>query len=510
MTKELSRRSFLGAVGAASVASVATFAPVASAASRAPEKWDESVEFLVIGTGFAGLAAALEWHYLGNKDVLVVDKMPSAGGNSIINGGAVAAAGTDMQQKAGIKDNPDLLFSDIMRAGGGLAHPNLARRIADESVPTYYWLRDEVGVKFKAVYLHGGHSVKRSHAVHDNRGSGFILPMLEKCKEFGIPVRLRTYVEELLTDESGRVVGVKARRNYRFGKEGSGKVITIQARKGVLIAAGGFSQNVKMRMSHDPRLTAAFGSTNQPGATGEMIQEAQFLGANTIQMDWVQLGPWTSPDEKGFGLAPLFVEPLVGYGPMVDGKTGKRFVKETGNRKVRADAIVAMGHPAVMYAKEEHVMRQVVGRNMTPEMFERVVKNNVVRKFATLKELADFYGIDWNNLKAENDKFNGYMRNKKDPEFDCMFFDDSTPNDKGPFYGVRLWPRVHHCMGGLEINENAEVLDARGNVIPGLFAAGEATGGVHGMVRLGTVAVADCLIFGRTAARTASGKKAKK
>ena len=121
-------------VGAASVASVATFAPVASAASRAPEKWDESVEFLVIGTGFAGLAAALEWHYLGNKDVLVVDKMPSAGGNSIINGGAVAAAGTDMQQKAGIKDNPDLLFSDIMRAGGGLAHPNLARRIADESV----------------------------------------------------------------------------------------------------------------------------------------------------------------------------------------------------------------------------------------------------------------------------------------------------------------------------------------------------------------------------------------
>ena len=139
MTKELSRRSFLGAVGAASVASVATFAPVASAASRAPEKWDESVEFLVIGTGFAGLAAALEWHYLGNKDVLVVDKMPSAGGNSIINGGAVDAAGTDMQQKAGIKDhNPDLLFSDIMRAGGGLAHPNLARRIADESVPTYY------------------------------------------------------------------------------------------------------------------------------------------------------------------------------------------------------------------------------------------------------------------------------------------------------------------------------------------------------------------------------------
>ena len=186
-----------------------------------------------------------------------------------------------------------------------------------------------------------------------------------------------------------------------------------------------------------------------------------------------------------------------------DPATGKRFIKETGNRKVRADAIVALGHPVLIYACEKNVMNKVVGHNMTPEMFKKVQERGTIRKFNTLKELADFYKIPYDVLEKENAKFNGYMKAKKDPDFDCMFFDDGVPNEVGPFYACRLWPRVHHCMGGLEINNEAQVIDARGKVIPNLYAAGEATGGVHGMVRLGTVAVADCTIFGRTAARTA-------
>ena len=148
-------------------------------------------------------------------------------------------------------------------------------------------------------------------------------------------------------------------------------------------------------------------------------------------------------------------------------------------------------------------MNKVVGHNMTPEMFKKVQERGTIRKFNTLKELADFYKIPYDVLEKENAKFNGYMKAKKDPDFDCMFFDDGVPNEVGPFYACRLWPRVHHCMGGLEINNEAQVIDARGKEIPNLYAAGEATGGVHGMVRLGTVAVADCTIFGRTAARTA-------
>ena len=503
---ELSRRSFLrnATLGSVALAGTPLFA---HASTKAPEKWDETTGFLIIGTGFAGLAAALEAYGLGMKpsDIMVVDKMPSAGGNSIINGGAVAAAGTDMQKAEGLKDNPDILYGDILKAGGGLAHPSLARRIADESVENFYWLRDKIGVKFKAVTFHGGHSVKRSHAVTNN--SGFILPMLAKLKEYGIEPRLRTKVDELIVNDEGGVIGVKARINYRHGRENSGKVVYIRTTKGVLIAAGGFSNNVKMRMSHDPRLTDSFTSTNHPGATGEMIQEAQMIGANTIQMDWIQMGPWTSPDEQGFGVAPLFVESCLGYGPMIDPKTAKRFIQESGNRKVRADAIVAMGHPAVIYTTLKNAETAIIGKNMTKELYDRAVKNGVVKVYPDLKAMADDLKIPFEELKKTNETFNTYIKNQKDPDFNCMMFKDAVPNVEGPFLAVRLWPRVHHTMGGLEINDKAEVLNVRGEVIPCLWAAGEATGGVHGMVRLGTVAVADCMIFGRVAARSANACK---
>ena len=381
-----SRRQFLktGALFGAASAAAAVSAPAFS--TEAPQKWDETTGLLIVGTGFAGCAAALEAHYLGAKkeEIMLVDKMSTPGGNSIINGGAVAAAGTDMQEKEGIKDSADLLFADIMKAGGGLCHPALARRIADESVANFKWLRDDIGVQFKAVTYHGGHSVKRSHAVTNNSGSGFILPMLAKLKEFGIEPRLRFIVDEIIVNDKKEVIGVKARQGYRFGRENSGKVLYVRATKGVLIAAGGFAQNVKYRMSQDPRLTDKFTSTNHPGATGEMIMQAQEIGANTVQMDWIQLGPWTSPDEKGFGVAPLFVESCVGLGPMVDPATGKRFIKETGNRKVRADAIVAIGHPCVIYTCEANVMNAIVGHNMTDKLWEHALKTGVVKKFDTL------------------------------------------------------------------------------------------------------------------------------
>lgn len=498
----VSRRNLFGR--AAAVTGAGLFSGIVNAASI--EKWDKTVDLLIVGTGFAGLACALEAHGIGIKNVLVVDKMPTPGGNSIINGGGISVAGSDMQKSMGIDDSPDLLYADIMRAGGGLAHPDLARKIADEALDTYTWLKDRVGVRFQTVYYHGGHSVKRSHQTVENSGSGYINPMLAKCREYGIPVQLRTKVEKIITDDTGAVAGVTVRSGYRFGKDKSGRLLNIRTLKGVVIAAGGFSQNVKMRMSHDPRLTDAFTSTNHPGATGEMIQQAQMIGANTIQMDWIQLGPWTSPDEKGFGNAPLFVEASVGYGPMIDIATGKRFIKETGNRKVRADAIVAMGHPALIYATEESVRDHVIGVNMTQAMFDSTVANGVIRRFATLREMAGYYKIPADELEKTNRVFNDYIRNKKDPEFDCMFFKDTKPLETGPFYAARLWPRVHHCMGGLEINNRAEVLNARGEVIPGLFAAGEVTGGVHGQVRLGTVAVADCMIFGRQAARSAKDR----
>ena len=191
-------------------------------------------------------------------------------------------------------------------------------------------------------------------------------------------------------------------------------------------------------------------------------------------------------------------------GLVVDRKTGRRFMDEHAGRKIKSDALFK-----VIGTDENYpiaVCDDSIVKAINPSFVKLPLEMGTVKKFDTLKDLAAGYGIDYATLEKTNETFNGYMKAMKDPEFDCMFFKGASVNDKGPFYGVRLWPRVHHCMGGLEINEHAQVMSVRGTPIKGLYAAGEATGGVHGMVRLGTVAVADCMIFGRIAARDAFKK----
>ena len=152
-------------------------------------------------------------------------------------------------------------------------------------------------------------------------------------------------------------------------------------------------------------------------------------------MDWIQLGPWTSPDEQGFGVAPLFVESAVGYGPMIDPATGKRFVKETGNRKVRADAIVAIGHPCLIYTSAVNAKANIIGKNMTDELLKHALKirrrEGISRRSRTIAD--DLQDPVLTQLKKTNDDFNSYMKAKKDPEFDCMIFDNAVPNEEGPF-----------------------------------------------------------------------------
>jgi hypothetical protein len=216
-------------------------------------------------------------------------------------------------------------------------------------------------------------------------------------------------------------------------------------------------------------------------------------------MDWIQLGPWTSPDEKGFGYIPQFVERVVGYGVMVDPATGKRFFKETGNRKERADAIILLGHPAVILADTTNVVKMV-----DPAQLKGALENGSLKKFDTLEDLARNYSMPVEPFVAQVKRWNSFVEAKKDPELDCMIFKDAVPNVTPPYYAARLWPRVHHTMGGLAINTGAQVIGFDLKPIKGLYAAGEATGGVHGAVRLGSVAMADCVVFGRIAGTNAA------
>jgi flavocytochrome c len=310
---------------------------------------------------------------------------------------------------------------------------------------------------------------------------------------------LGTKMDRLIKNAEGRVVGVEVRRHYRFPDESTGQKASIQARKAVILTSGGFAQNVELRMIYDPRVDARFTSTNHEGATGEATLEACRIGAMDLQMDWLQLGPWTSPDEKGFGNVPQFCEPLVGYGLIVDPATGKRFIMETGNRKLRADAIMALNHPVVIIADSVNVQREVV-----PDILARGVEQGAVKKYDTIEAVAAAYQIPLDALKDQIALWNGYVAKKVDPDFGCKIFPDTTPTTVAPFYVARLWPRVHFCQGGLVIDKDARVQSFGMKAIPGLYAAGECAGGIHGAVRLGSCSTLSAVVFGRIAGQVAS------
>ena len=501
--KNPARRKFLATTGVAAGAAVSALAlphtAEASGPAPLPKKWDTTVDVLVVGTGFAGLAAAIEAR-TASSDVLVLEKMPVPGGNSSINGGDFSAAGTPMQKALEIEDSSEQMAKDMLRAGLYLNYPELAKTVAEQSAAALEWSQS-LGAKFDRVNYHGGHSVKRAHQLVERSGSGLVNKQLDKARALGAKIEFRTKLTRLVVKDD-RVVGVEVRRNYRFPNETSGDVAFIKARKAVVLASGGFSQNVAFRQMFDPRLTADFTSTNHPGATGEATIAACMAGALGTQMDWIQLGPWTSPDEKGFGYVPQFVERVVGYGVMVDPVTGKRFFKETGNRKERADAIILLGHPAVILADTTNTTAMV-----DPGQLKGALDNGSLRKFDTLEDLAKGYGMPVGPFVEQVKRWNSFVEQKKDPELDCMIFKDAVPNVTPPYYAARLWPRVHFTMGGLAINKNAQVIGLDLKPMPGLYAAGEAAGGVHGAVRLGGCSMPACVVFGRIAGQNAGKDK---
>lgn len=503
--KPLSRRGFLKRGGVAALAGVAAaaFPTRGRAVPRAPlpNRWDTTVDVLVVGSGFAGLTAAVEAR-AGGAGVLIIDKMPVHGGNSIINGGDFAAAGNSFQREAGVQDSPELMFKDMLKAGGNLNHPELARIVAERSNETLEWTKSYVGARYGRLNYHGGHSVKRSVQTVTASGSELVNKLLAKAREQGATLELRTKLVRLLAADDGRILGAEVRRGYKFPDERTGTRAFIRARRAVVLASGGFSQDLALRQVHDPRLNDRFESTNHPGATGEALLAACEAGAMDLQMDWIQLGPWTSPDEKGFGQVPQFCERLVGYGLMVDPATGKRFFKETGNRKERADAIIQIGHPVVILADSVNT-----GKMVLPHTLKNGLELGAIKRFDTLEALAAAYQMPVKPFLDEVARFNSFIAQQKDPDFGTMIFPDAKQNVTAPYYAARLWPRVHHTMGGLAINTEAQVIGFDLKPVPGLYAAGEVTGGVHGAVRLGSVAMADCVVFGRIAGRNAAKEK---
>ena len=272
---ELNRRTFLsGSVAAGAVALFGTEAAHAAGAVKLPAKWDETADVVIVGSGFAGLAAAIEAKKAG-ASVVVLEKLATVGGNSIINGGILTATGCPQQKKHGIKDSPELLAHDMLVAGLYLNNPEKVKLVADNALSNYEWTVNELGVEYNpdAIGQEGGHSVPRYVFTKNGSGSGIVSKEVEKLEKLGVKVRTRTYVKHVLRDDTGRVLGLEVLEGYRFPKTGTGKTKFIRAKKAVILCYGGFSRDVEYRTMQDPKLTAALDSTNQPGATSELWRE---------------------------------------------------------------------------------------------------------------------------------------------------------------------------------------------------------------------------------------------
>ena len=511
-TAAMTRRNFLkktgGAVAVAGMAGGLSLTAQTADAASLPKKWDATYDVVVIGSGFAGLAAAYEAKKAG-ASVVVLEKMRTPGGNSIINGGVVSAAGSPKEETAGIKDSPELLLKDMLTAGLNLNHVELAKIVADKSNETVQWTISELGVKYKAdLTQEGGHSVPRMYSTYNQSGSAIVTQQLAKLKEIGVQPRMQCYLTKIYRDQDGRgrVLGVEIREGYVFPKANSGKIKNIKARKAVVLASGGFGNDVAFRTIQDPRLTAEFPSTNHPGATAESLREALRIGCTPLQLSWIQLGPWGSPDEKGMGLAPFFAQLCCAmYGLWIDTKTGKRFVNELADRKIRADAIIKAGNKCIAFTDAGGY---AIGQKLLGDIMVKIQERGAVKSYPTLEEMAAAYNCPIAPLKETIDRFNKGVAAGKDEEWARYLQKDQKPLTTGPYYALRLTPKVHHCMGGVNITRDGKATDIlTDQPIPGLYAAGEVTGGVHGAVRLGSCATLDCLIFGRIAGLNAAKEK---
>ena len=486
-------------------------------------------DVVVVGAGGAGMTAAITAAGEG-KSVVILESQSMVGGNSVRATGGMNAGKTVYQdenefgESAGVEkslktaaekyadnetitalaktvseqwaayqanptgyfDSVELMELDTMIGGKGINDPELVETLCANSADAIDWL-DEHGITLHNVSSFGGASVKRIHRPVNAEGKtvsvgSYMIPLLqENCEKAGVKMMLDTTATEILTDANGAAVGVKA-------TGASGETVTVNA-KAVVLASGGFGANLDMVVKYKPELKG-FMTTNAPGIQGQGIEMAEAIGAATVDMDQIQIHPTVEANT-----AALITEGLRGDGAVLINAEGKRFIDEVGTRDVVSAAEIAQTGSYSWLVVDQAMVD-------ASSVIQGYIKKGYTVTGATYEELGKAMGVDAAAFAETMDKWNGYVEAKNDPDFGRTSF--ANPLNTAPYYAVKVTAGVHHTMGGLKINANTEVLNEKGEVIPGLFAAGEVTGGVHGANRLGGNAVADFTVFGRIAGAAAS------
>jgi len=530
----LTSNALIEAVTAAWLASGASLEDISKeVAVEAGEKELETktADVVIIGAGGSGMTAAVEVLRAGGS-VLLIDKMPSIGGNTIAAGSALNAAGSEIQKTgtmaassieaveellaleaknddmkrwqesirkdldAYIASGENYVFDTVdlhklqTYVGGDYVANTALLDVFGDGAPGALDYLEELGMEWQPrITAAVGATWQRSHQparVFGGAGSDFVLPQYNFVKENGGEFALEHKADELIV-EDGRVVGVKGAAN-------DGTPFEFRANKGVILATGGFGANVEMRQKYNTfwaTLDESVPTTNQPCATGDGIEMALAVGANLVGMEWIQIIPSGDASLSASVANEMYIN-----------NEGKRFVAEDERRDVLSGAILQQPDTFCWKISSGYSVDDIQqGYDYKGNKIVDLVTAGKGYLGDTVEELANEIGVDAENLKAEVETFNKAFNGEIEDPFGRKLYE--YPMDKGPYYATLCYAKVHHTMGGVEINTNCEVLDTDGNPIPGLFACGEVTGGIHGGNRLGGNAIADIIVFGQIAGKNA-------
>ena len=482
----LNRRQFLNqaAIGAAAAAAsgLAAAAPQKESICSIPQKWDETFDIVVVGSGGAGLATAVMASQQGVKKILVLEKMGYIGGNTAISGGGFNSYDPPRQKAQGIKDSPENHAKNTLQGGDNRGNPELVKTMTENSYAAIEWL-EGMGMKFKpAVYQIYGGLFPRCHAPYGSLGSDYIKVLKAQCDKLGIEIRRNARVTRVVreTPLSGDVLGVE----YADAKKAPHSV---RATMATVVAAGGFAANPKMRALHDPRMLNLT-TTNHAGATGDLIPLLEDIGADTTGMDFIQCNPGCPPGRKHRVIMHLIVKNFI----MV-GQNANRFVAEDERRDVIRDAILSLPNQTAFSIIDQNGFDETNPGHQ--KGIEKGFETGDAWKADTLEELAKKMKVDPATFVKTIADFNAGVDAKKDALGKSA--DQLRKIERAPFYAAYAGMSVHHTMGGIVINTKTQVIDRQGSIIPKLHAVGEVTGGIHGTNRLGGNAICDIFTFGR-------------
>lgn len=476
-----------GVIGALSTALAKAYvggAPVAEATTETETETvaleDVTTDVVIIGAGGAGLSAAVSAADAG-MNVLLLEKMPMVGGNTNYATGGLNAAGTAQQTEKGIEDSVELYTQDTMKGGRELNNPDLVQVLTENSADTVAWLT-EMGADLTDIGRLGGASVNRAHRPTGGAPVGnHLVQTLKTAVEAreAISIETNSTVVAILM-ENGVATGVTVET-----AEGTYNVFA----KAVVVAAGGFGNNQDIIVQYQPSL-AGFGTTNHPGATGDAVGLVAPLNVSMIDMEYIQTHPTVVPEKNK-----MITEAVRGNGAILVNRNGERFINEITTRDVVSAAELEQEGQTSFLVFDQGVRESL-------SAIEKYINAGLVTEVATVEDLAAAIGVDAATLAGTIETYNGYVAVGADPDFDRP----DMPRDlaTAPYYYVEVGPAVHHTMGGIEINTDAQVINQDGEVVAGLFAAGEVTGGVHGANRLGGNALSDITTFGRIAGESAA------